>query len=298
MKKGWKIFWIIIGCIGGLGLILTIISILVGFSYRGTFQELSKPGQDFLRKTSKHVEFIDDDYEDKDYEDDDYEDDDYEDDFSCSASSEKVYEKIDSLTLHVDLGEVSLLPSKDDNVHITSCKHVDPELLEITQNGTKLVVDLKTPSKKWRSHHKHSRLSIYLPKNTTLKTLDISIATGEIDVESLSVDHLNLYLSAGSCSLERLKAGVVSAKVDAGELEIEGSIEQDLTVDCSVGEVDVTLNDASTDYNYTVMCDAGSITIDETTYSGLASEKTYDNNSSKNIKLNCNLGQIELEFLR
>lgn len=292
MKKGWKIFWIIIGCIGGLGLILTIISVLVGFSFRGTFQEFSKPGQDFLRKKSKHVEFISEDYNVLD----DYEDDD--DDFSCSSSSEKVYKNVDSLTLKVDLGEISLQPSNDDNVHITSCKHVDPELLEITQDGSKLIVNLKTPPKKWRSHHKHSKLAIYLPKNTLLKTLDISMKTGEIDAETISVEQLNLDLSAGSCSLNDVKAKVVTATVDAGELDIEGVIEQDLTVDCSVGEVEVDLKDASTNYNYSVMCDAGTITIGEDTYTGLTTEKTYNNHSSKNINLNCTLGNIDLEFLQ
>lgn len=296
MKKGWKIFWIIIGCIGGLGLILTIISVLVGFSFRGTFQEFSKPGRDFVAKKSKHIEWIHEDLHDE-YYNADY-DDDYDENFSCTASSEELYEKIDSLTLNVALGEVSLLPSKDDKVHITSCKHVEPELLEITQDGSKLIVNLKTPPKKWRSHHKHSKLSIYLPKNTILKTLDISMKTGEIDAETIFVDHLNLDLNAGSCSLDGLKAKVVSANVDAGELDIEGIIEQDLTVDCSVGEVEVDLKDASTNYNYSVMCDAGTITIGEDTYTGLTTEKTYNNHSSKNINLNCTLGNIDLEFLQ
>ncbi len=292
MKKGWKFFWILIGCIGGLGLILTLASILVGFSYRGTFHDFSKPGRDFARKMEKRVEFID---KDEDQENDN-EDDDYDDNFFCSLSSEKEYEQIDTLKLKVDFGEISILTSNDDNVHIKSCKHMDSNQLEITQNGKELVLVSKTPLKRWPRRHKHSEIAIYLPKNTALKTLDISMDAGKIDAEPLYVDHLNLELAAGSCSLEDLKAGFVSAKIDTGEFDLEGSIEHDLAIDCSVGKVDVTLDSASTDYNYTVMCDAGTVTIDETSYSGLTSQKTYDNHSSKNINLNCTLGTIDLEF--
>ena len=124
------------------------------------------------------------------------------------------------------------------------------------------------------------------------------MSAGELDVEHLEIENVDIKLNAGSCSFEQLNAHNISAKVNAGELEFEGDVTKNLAIDCSAGKVDVTLNGSKEDYNYSVTCDAGSVEIDEDLFSGLSSEKTYDNQSSKNILLNCTLGEIELDFLQ
>ena len=283
MKKGWKIFWILIACIGSLGIVITIISFILGFSYNNAFHYIPELNHKFLLEDSEDIVHITDD-----------------EDFSLisDSSSEEAYDQINSLKLNIDYGEINLLPSNDDQVHIASRKHRHSDYLDINQDGNELSISSKGFDKHFSRDHKHSEIYIYIPAKPILKEITINMSAGELDVEHLEIENVDIKLNTGSCSFEQFNVQNISAKINAGELEFKGDVTKNLAIDCSAGEVDVTLDGSKEDYNYSLTCDAGSIDIDEDRFSGLSSEKTYDNHSSKNILLNCSLGEIELNFLQ
>lgn len=146
-------------------------------------------------------------------------------------------------------------------------------------------------------------------------SIDLDAGAGEFNIDNLTADKISMDIGAGEMSVNSLKAGNVTISVGAGTLDIKdaditdmdldagvgsvsikGKVSGDMDVECGIGSVDITLSGYETDHNYDIECAVGDVTIGSTEYSGLASERSINNNSNSNFDIECAAGSIAINF--
>ncbi len=167
-------------------------------------------------------------------------------------------------------------------------------------------------------YSEHQTITITVPRDAELRKADISIGAGSLEADFISADEVEIEVDVGSVQINggraeeslRVEVGVGSAELrefeagpahlsaDTGSIDYGGSIRGNLDAQCDLGNVTLFLTGAERDYNYTLECDLGNITVDGREYSGLPNSLRLDNSAPYTVKLDCDLGSIELTFTR
>ena len=81
-----------------------------------------------------------------------------------------------------------------------------------------------------------------------------------------------------------------------GGVEATGNIRSKEDVECAVGSIDLKLAGKETDFNYNFEGAMGSVTVGKSEYSGIAQERSVDNDAAKDLELECSMGSITVKF--
>lgn len=189
---------------------------------------------------------------------------------------------------------------------------MDGETLKIEETGSKHSI-----------HNDSTRITIRVPSemkemNEVFKEISLKQDAGEIIVNMpLTAEQININVNAGECEVaEKLKAlEKFKADVGAGELELEevetreidlsanvGQITADqitadlIDINCGIGSIEAEAVGTEQDYNYEVKCDVGDVTIGDSSFSGLGNKRKIENNAGKEIRVECNIGEVEVSF--
>lgn len=178
---------------------------------------------------------------------------------------------------------------------------------------------LESPKpRKWYSWlYRHGgEWEITLPRNySPFDTVTLNFAAADVDIESISAEHLTIAGAAGEADIQHMIAsksldltiGAGSLEVEAGELNGEsylkcgaGSIEMALSQlkgtmngDCGMGTIDLTLPGTREQYNIASQAGMGEVRI----------EHGKDNHSHQTgegilaeLDLTCGMGEIKVNF--
>lgn len=313
MKRGWKIFWIVIAVIVAIGMAFCVIALCMGVSFYDLRRDYV--GSGVIRMIDDWDEDFSDDWDD-DW-DDDWEDweDDWEDSDDPShhagettALSENDFKNVTELTMSVGRCKVNIAPAAQDYIHIDTSGLYYPEYdmeLNVEQEGNKLRIESLKEGKVWDvigaiKHHETNglagTLTVYIPQDLTLALADLSFGACDVKISSLTADKATIRSGAADCELEQVNFGTLNVEVGAGDLDLTGTITGDINAKCGAGDLDFKLIGKETDYNYALKCGAGDLEINDREYGGLARVKNIDNNSSKTIDIICGAGDVNLEF--
>ena len=286
MKSGWKIFWIITGCIAGLGVAFCALALILGVRVRDV-----QEGNPFrFGIVSGIVDFFDGDDE-GDTPDTAYE---FDGDYDYS------FENVRNFSLEAGGCEIEIYQHSGDTVNIDTSGLDLPDFMKFSaeENNGNLTVSLKRESGHVESQTE-SLGTLYreLPVDAHFQNTEITVGAADFYLQGISTDSLNLEAGALDCQIDWFAAKPVEATVGAGDLDMEGSLAQNMNLECGVGDANVLLQGSETDYNYTVDCGLGSVDIgDSIGFSGVASSRSIDNGSSRQIGIVCGVGDVTLSF--
>ena len=167
----------------------------------------------------------------------------------------------------------------------------------------------------WGTTNVKNCMTLYMPLEKTLSHANIELGAGQMKLDQLKVQEVEMDLGAGQIVADGLQAEKLDISVGAGEMvlknaslqnvqvevgagncEIQGEIAGDMEAECAVGNITFRPNGEEQDFNYEIQCVGGNITIGSTEYSGLSQEKSVNNNASKTMDLECAMGNVEVEF--
>lgn len=215
----------------------------------------------------------------------------------------------ENLKLDLDRSSVKVYTYDGDGIQIKAQNTRD--YFKIKENGDTLLLE----------DHRGIRkknvllLEIYLPERT-LEKIEMDLGATKLSVESLQTEKLELDLGAGEAKIDAIEAEKAEVSLGAGELQI-GSLKAsdkaslqvgtgildtksfiggDLDLECGIGSLEIFAQGKEDDYNYSLSCGIGSITLNGRDYSGLGREKIINNNAGKNITMECGIGDITLKM--
>lgn len=290
MKKLTKLCLLVASVFGGFGVVLCI----AGFVLGGGTAALSAVrnsiwGNPFVHSvswgSSADVEYISDDIEYVDggvretavYASED----------GVSSGSEMPYkyaaDSVKGLDVGLTFGTLNIYPSEDHNIYV----HLNGSGRCKMENGILEIKELSSDN-----------AEIFVPSDYVFKTVDIEIETGNVYAESIKADgHVELSTETGGISVITLEAGSASISTDAGVVGIESSrVSGNTKLETDTGSIDYWPKGSSTDYNYFISTNTGSVYVDGEVVSGFSQKRTIDNNAKVQINAEAEFGDINIYF--
>jgi len=184
------------------------------------------------------------------------------------------------------------------------------------EDGT-LHVRVTTRTRSWSDWGKWETCEVvlYVPEGVYFSSADIEFGAGIMEFEGLRADRVTLEVGAGQITVDGLTADSLEAEIGMGQMELKGldvksleadigmgelvargSVDGDVDVSCSMGNVDMEMKGRQEDFNYELTGAMGNIDLGAASYSGLGMSKTIDNGADKNMEVECSAGNITIKF--
>lgn len=213
-----------------------------------------------------------------------------------AASSKERFKSSEVRQIQIELKHGSLELEELDDEEVQ-----DEIIVEMKKNDGNFKVELENGVLTLKDERKNARkdyqITLKLPKGIQLEKLNIENRAGVVESDELALqaDKIQLEVDAGELILEDIRAKEFNLKVGAGNAEIDGLDAENTGVSCGVGNIDLEMRGRETDYNYQIKCGVGSIYVNREGYTALGKDHKIDNNASKDIDLDCGVGNITLE---
>ncbi len=213
-----------------------------------------------------------------------------------------VYDQVRELELEV-FGMVLLRESQDlaeGQVRIEICG--DGEDYQYRQNGDKLEI---RPSAEIYENHvydnlsQESRMIVSLPEGANLAEVEVNARAGAFWAHRLQASEISLQTEAGAVLAENIQTDELSLESNTGYIRCSGAVRKEVLAECSLGQIDLTLDGKKRDYSYEMECNMGKIFLggeELEEYEGVSWEKEILNPGGKKVELECGVGSITVNF--
>lgn len=130
------------------------------------------------------------------------------------------------------------------------------------------------------------------------KEVSLEVGAGQISLNELQSESLEVNVGLGQITLEEMTVGRLNAEIGMGEFVAAGALNGDADVECSMGNVSLTLEGNQKDFNFELSKAMGNVTVGRSSSSGFASEQYLDNQAGKTIDVECSMGNVTIKFTR
>lgn len=158
----------------------------------------------------------------------------------------------------------------------------------------------------------NNSLIIYIPEDVKLQKLSISSAAGNVLLDSIVLEKLNLDLAAGELKINNCKS-TKKAEIDTGmgKAEIQNCILKNLDldlgmgkltmtsyilgkseIDCGIGQADITLKGKAESYRINADKGIGALTVNG---NSIADEGSFGDGDNE-LNVDAGIGNVKIEF--
>lgn len=276
MRRGWKIFWIICAVVAVTGFACCMAALGLGVTVEA-IEDRFPNGIGIVKDNDWH-------HSGKTYTGD------------VDESETFSKEQIREIDAHISGGELQVLQSDTDEIKIeTSGVDSRLKLKYYVEDG-----ELKIETKKhiWGLNGgKHiGTIYLFVPKDCQFEEVNFEVGAGYLYVEDILANSLEIEVGAGAADVESFHAGEASLDCGAGKITASGLADWELDIDCGIGEIDLDVNAKMEEYNYYIKCGIGQVDVGDDYYSGLGAKKTIENNSGKDMNIDCGIGKVSVDF--
>ncbi len=231
------------------------------------------------------------------------------------ASKNEFSEDISKLNVDADLANISI--KNTDAAHVkVSLEEGYTKYYEAKVSGDTLYVNYDVAG---HSFKQGPKIVIELPKDMQLESIYIDTDLGEVNLLEVkqSIGTLEIISDLGNirvedckvdgnCTLNAALGNIVvddacfrriDMNADMGNIEFSGKVEGDITAQADMGNIEVELDGKESDYNIDLSSDMGDVKYKGQKQSGMGGSFTYyQEDAIGDIVLNCDMGNVELEF--
>lgn len=226
-------------------------------------------------------------------------------------------ESIRSIQAKIGGGDIKIEESDDYSSFYMDYKYGDEPCTWKVQDGIlSIEYEYKTGHHLDGGWHKRGcEITLYVPKGTSLESMEINLGGGEMEIEDIKADKTEISMGAGELIIDGLVSKSLNMEIGAGEIKAEnakvenldvnmsmgnvvyeGELDKKGAVSCSMGNVELNLAGRRDDFNYIIDCAAGNVEIEDSEYTGLGVTKRIDNGAGKEITVDCAMGNVEIDF--
>lgn len=231
------------------------------------------------------------------------------------ASKNEFAEEISHLEVDVDLANITI-KNTDAAYAKVSLEEGYTKYYEAKVNGDTLHVNYDVSGHNFKQGPK---IVIELPKDMQLESIYIDTDLGEVILLEMKqkIGTLEVYSDlgnirvedckvTGNCTMNAALGNIVvedsdfrriDMNADMGNIDFSGKVEGDITAQADMGNIDVELDGKESDYNIELGSDMGDVKYKGQKQNGMGGSFTYyQENAIGDIVLNCDMGNVELEF--
>lgn len=169
------------------------------------------------------------------------------------------YQSVKDLSVELDAGKLVLKTYDGDGIRCDFSGLGSRSKYSVDQDGDEL--DVQVSMKKYRIFEDGDagNLIIYVPKNLKLDEFSMEAGAGEVIIGDVDADYIS--------------------------------------IECGAGSVNYTTSRSEEDFNYEIECGIGEVRIGDMEFSGLGADRSIDNQSAKELDIQCGVGEIVVTFI-
>ncbi len=232
----------------------------------------------------------------------------------------KPTDKIQDINVNVDQGEIELLESNDDNIHIKlkSNKNMkDKDYLNIEENKSRLEIDSTKGNKIHFLNNANIQIEIQIPKSYN-KNLSVETDVGDVVFNrNFDLNNLNIISDVGDIKLNKnIKCAELNIVSDIGDIYINGidgrgSIKSDtgdinciinrlknnIEITSSIGDIELEVDrNLSFKFNSNKKLDHEDVNFNNVYRGDDSFYGEHGKNPIYTIKTNGDIGDIDIEY--
>ncbi len=244
-----------------------------------------------------------------------------------TVSLNENYTGVTSLDVKIKYGKVTII--EGDRFQIEAEHVIENDLISTVSNGTWTIKNNKSNRDynflgfdihigevfQWNADVTPD-IVIMVPKGFAADQMRLEIGAGTLEADSLrtadgnfdvgagsmKIDQLEVtgtseyHVGAGYMALHNLKADSIKVDCGLGNIEIEGTVTGNSSIDNGVGKINMKLSGAYKDYSYKIDCGIGNIIVGDQRFHSTSSKRIVNENAESSLSLECGVGNITVDF--
>lgn len=207
------------------------------------------------------------------------------------------YVGVEELDIEVHGIKLCIVESDEEGIRVENRLTGQNHKLTVIQKGEELEVTVRG-GKKWEmGDNVDGELIVHLPKKE-YREIHISHGAGILEAQGISCIDLEVDLGAGTGELKAFQTKELDISCGAGMIVADGDFETEGKIECGAGEVTLQLAGQETAYDYEVECGMGDLSIGNTSFSGVGTEKKIHNGNGRCLEIECGLGKVQVSFAK
>lgn len=206
--------------------------------------------------------------------------------------------------IYIDVANTKIIIEESANFKLET----NNEYITIRENNNKLSITEKKRS--IFKYNEDTELIIYIPRSNIFNNVFIETGAGEVHIDKLNTQNLELELGAGKVNINNLKvtyntnidggAGEIVIKnsnlnnidldMGVGKIKLNASLTGNADIDAGVGGIELDLIDSLDNYKIKVDKGLGNVTLNEETINS----NTYYGTGLNNIDIDGGVGTINI----
>lgn len=213
-------------------------------------------------------------------------------DFSgTEESGKKELEAFDSVLVDADIGNLTI---KQGDSYRLSWKVKNTGAVKYELKDGRLEITQRNTKKNWAGvHNNHCEILLTIPRDVELKSVELDMAVGDVDIAGISTKSLNVKANVGDVDVESSALGDVVIDADVGSVDLENCSFGNMEVDAAVGSIDVETMQSLEDYTFDLRADVGEISVNDNDY---RHGFQRDGKGTCKIRLKADVGGIDVEY--
>ncbi len=126
--------------------------------------------------------------------------------------------------------------------------------------------------------------------------VSMEVGAGEAGITMLDAAKLDVTLGAGQVWFSNIQVNELDAEIGMGAFFASGTVNGNVDVECSMGSVEMVIQGREQDFNYSLEDAMGTICLGDNNYGGLAEEREINNHASKEMDIECSMGNVTITF--
>ena len=284
MRNKWRKFWILCAVSGGVGVLLLVIAMAKGVTWRD-FQARFPDGVVIgSNRRGINLGSIGRGRE-------------------RGSSSESFYD-IENLDIEIGVARVELLSHEEDAIRVEVDGSGNNNVEYHDRNGT---LYIETRGRRGLNFFSFGRggntptIYIFLPSDIEFEEVDITVGAGELFAQDeLVARDVNITVGAGELIADYgVLAYELNIEVGAGRVRIDhADFTEQASITSGAGEVTLTLLGAKEDYDFDLSLGVGRVVLGDSSHSGLGGSIELDHGQERLLEVVSGVGAVEVQFLR
>lgn len=297
-KTGWKVFWIICGCLAAVGIFLTAAgAILGGFGILHSDRDENILNRWLWRPVIVDKTTVSSEREDIDapggagtFTDSGYVP------GEVNGDTIVAFDGISELDIELTGLGVCVQPYDGDSViaDTSGCRDDLQDKINVWQEGSELKIEMEDRGR--LATENSGIMYISVPQGKYFRKISADAVAGLIEIKGVEAKEISASADAGQVIVSDFSAERLEAECNVGEIILDGEVTSKAEIDCDMGDIQCTLPGAQETYDYEIDCDLGDVIIDGESYSSIHHRIKADNGSGCKIEADCNMGTIEIMF--
>lgn len=202
------------------------------------------------------------------------------------------------LDIDLEYGDISVQSGEDWGMVVENISEDDYQYHQ--KDGVlsvKTSYDAKFSIINWEAFSSAPRITITIPKNSQLTKATVVSALGDVELEDMNCDHVEVEQAMGDISLTDVRSESITLDQSMGDVIYDGEHPGNMKISNAMGDIEVNIDDEMDSYRYECKTAMGSIKADGHKESGASahiSAGAYD--APYQLILENDMGDITLEF--